>query len=72
MDFIAGTLKNNQQTLCTLTTFESSYQIKHKGREQNCSRTGDVTLFQETASWPIWGLHVPRNSKALIKEVLTP
>ena len=39
------TLRNNQQTLCTLTTFESCYQIKHKGREQNCLRTGDVTVF---------------------------
>jgi len=38
-------LRNNQQTLHTLTTFECCYQIKHKGREQNCLRTGDVTVF---------------------------
>lgn len=38
-------LRNNQQTLCTLTTFECCYQIKYKGREQNYLRTGDVTVF---------------------------
>ena len=38
-------LRNNQQTFCTLTTFECCYQIKHKNREQNCLRTGDVTVF---------------------------
>lgn len=38
-------LSNNQQTLCTLTTFECCYRIKRKGREQNCLRTGDVTVF---------------------------
>lgn len=38
-------LRNNQQTLCTLTIFECCYRIKHKDREQNCLRTGDVTVF---------------------------
>lgn len=37
--------RNNQQALCTRTTFECCYQIKHKGREQNYLRTGDVTVF---------------------------
>lgn len=39
------TLRNNQQTCCTLTTFESCYQIKHKGREQNCFRTVMLQSF---------------------------
>lgn len=38
-------LGNNQQTLCTLTTSERCYRIKHKGREQNFLGTGDVTVF---------------------------
>lgn len=39
------TQRNNQQTLCTLTTFECCYQTEHKGRDQNYWRTGDITVF---------------------------
>lgn len=44
-------LGNNQQTLCTLTAFQSFCQTQHRGRHQNWCRTADATcLFQVTTS----------------------